>query len=125
MAGDRRRPASAGYCLLLADSVVESLNALSPTERASYLGDVARVGDGLLQITDAHRINYQVLGNSEPSLHAHITPRYASEPAFKRRLPPGLAYSRLFARRYDPRRDGAFLQRMRDALEGDLIRPNN
>jgi diadenosine tetraphosphate (Ap4A) HIT family hydrolase len=105
-----------GYCLLLADPVVESLNALNDSERARYSRDVARVGDALLEVTDAYRINYETWGNLEPALHTHITPRYLSEPLFRRRMPPGQSYFRAFARRYDPARDGDFVRRMRAAL---------
>lgn len=39
----------------------------------------AVIGDALLDVTKAHRINYEILGNSEPELHAHIFPRYEDE----------------------------------------------
>jgi diadenosine tetraphosphate (Ap4A) HIT family hydrolase len=68
-----------GYCVLLADPVVPSLNDLAPAARAAFLADMARVG--------AARINYEILGNSEPELHAHIFPRFATEPEDKRRMP--------------------------------------
>jgi len=48
-----------GYCLLLADPVVESLNALSPPMRAQYCIDTVRAGDALLAVTSAYRINYE------------------------------------------------------------------
>ena len=102
-----------GYCLLLADPVVDSLNALSEDDRARYSRDVARVGDALLEVTGAYRINYETLGNLEPALHTHITPRYASEPFWKRRMAPGIAYPRLWARAYDPVGDAEFMRRMR------------
>jgi len=38
------------------------------------------VGDAILEVTGAYRINYFMGGNSEPVLHAHIVPRYLSEP---------------------------------------------
>ena len=76
-----------GYCLLLSDPVVASLNDLDPEARALYLLDMARIGDAVLQATDALRMNYEILGNSEPELHCHIFPRYASEPDDKRRMP--------------------------------------
>ena len=38
------------------------------------------VGDALLEVTDARRINYSILGNTCPELHAHVFPRFASEP---------------------------------------------
>ena len=106
-----------GYCLLLADPVVESLNALGEAERVAYSLDVARIGDALLAVTGAWRINYETWGNLEPALHTHITPRYAHEPSLKRRMAPGRAYSRHLARRFDPARDGDFIRKMREALE--------
>ena len=30
-------------------------------------------------VTGAERINYEILGNVEPALHAHVIPRYAWE----------------------------------------------
>ena len=63
-----------GYCLLLADPITESLNALSEPARIAYSLDMIRIGDALLQVTDAYRINYETLANSEPSLHTHIIP---------------------------------------------------
>jgi diadenosine tetraphosphate (Ap4A) HIT family hydrolase len=69
-----------GYCLLLPDPVVLSLNDLSEHARATYLKDMVTLGDAVLKVTGATRINYEILGNSEPELHAHLFPRYASEP---------------------------------------------
>jgi diadenosine tetraphosphate (Ap4A) HIT family hydrolase len=76
-----------GYCLLLPDPVVPSLNDLDAEARAAYLLDMGRLGDAVLQATDALRINYEILGNSEPELHCHLFPRYASEPQEKRKMP--------------------------------------
>ncbi len=106
-----------GYCHLLADPVVESLNALSDEGRVRYSLDLARIGDALIAVTGAYRVNYETLCNLEPALHTHITPRYLSEPAFRRRLPRTVAYPSFFARRYDDQADGAFMRRMRNALE--------
>jgi diadenosine tetraphosphate (Ap4A) HIT family hydrolase len=69
-----------GYVLLLPDPVVPALNALGAQERGQFLLDMARLGDALLNVTDALRINYAILGNAEPALHAHVIPRYANEP---------------------------------------------
>ena len=70
-----------GYCLLLPDPVVPSLNDLSAASRAIFLRDMGLIGDALLEVTAAWRINYEILGNSDPALHAHILPRYHTEPA--------------------------------------------
>jgi len=73
-----------GYCLLLADPVVPDLNALSAAARVRFLADMVLLGDALLEVTGASRINYEILGNSEPALHAHLFPRYDSEPPERR-----------------------------------------
>lgn len=67
------------YCLLLPDPVVFSLNDLEDDARLQFLHDMGAVGDALLEVTDAVRINYEILGNTDPALHAHLFPRYADE----------------------------------------------
>jgi diadenosine tetraphosphate (Ap4A) HIT family hydrolase len=44
------------------------------------MSDLGRLGDAVLAVTGALRINYAVFGNLEPALHAHVHPRYAHEP---------------------------------------------
>ncbi len=82
-----------GYCLLLADPVVPSLNDLSPEARTAFLGDMALAGDALLSATGCARVNYEIWGNAEPALHAHIMPRYLTEPEDKRHRPACMGYS--------------------------------
>lgn len=77
-----------GYCLLLPDPVVPHLNALDGEVRSAFLADMATVGDALLALTGAIRINYAIFGNQEPALHAHVFPRYADEPACLRTAQP-------------------------------------
>jgi diadenosine tetraphosphate (Ap4A) HIT family hydrolase len=77
-----------GYVLLLPDPVVPTLNALGARERGQFLVDMARLGDALLKVTNALRINYAILGNLEPALHAHVIPRYAEEPPALRTAHP-------------------------------------
>ena len=47
----------------------------------------ARLGDALLDVTGAEHINYEILGNWVPALHAHVAPRYEGEPPERRRAP--------------------------------------
>ena len=68
-----------GYCLLLPDPVVPHLNALIDEEREQFLRDMTLLGDVVLAVTGADRINYEILGNVEPALHAHVIPRHATE----------------------------------------------
>jgi diadenosine tetraphosphate (Ap4A) HIT family hydrolase len=76
-----------GYSLLLPDPVVPNLNALTMEQRLTFLQDMTVLGDALLEVTGAARINYEILGNSEAALHAHVFPRYMTEPEEKRRKP--------------------------------------
>lgn len=76
-----------GYCLLLPDPVVPHLNALTGQARADFLRDMAHAGDAILEATGALRINYEMLGNLDPALHAHVVPRYVDEPPLLRTKP--------------------------------------
>lgn len=76
-----------GYCLLLPDPVVTSLNALVGEARTQFLADMVALGDAVLAETGACRINYEILGNLEPALHAHAFPRYTHEPEELRTKP--------------------------------------
>jgi diadenosine tetraphosphate (Ap4A) HIT family hydrolase len=105
-----------GYCVFLADPVVESLNALDEPGRSQYSLDVIRAGDALLAVTDAWRINYETLGNAEPALHTHLLPRYRWEPDEKRRRPAWMGYDWPTSRRFDPAQDGVFVEHMRQRL---------
>jgi diadenosine tetraphosphate (Ap4A) HIT family hydrolase len=77
-----------GYCLLLPDPVVPTLNALKGAERTAFLADMAALGDAVLSVTHAVRINYAIFGNQDPALHAHVIPRYHDEPAEFRTAQP-------------------------------------
>jgi diadenosine tetraphosphate (Ap4A) HIT family hydrolase len=105
-----------GYCLLLADPVVPSINDLAEADRAAYLLDTARIGDALLAVTDAHRINYETWGNSEPALHTHIMPRYPFEPIEKQRTPACMVYDWKTAPPFDPIAQATFIAAMQQAL---------
>jgi diadenosine tetraphosphate (Ap4A) HIT family hydrolase len=76
-----------GYCLLLPDPVVPHLNAMSRPDRDCFLNDMATLGDAVLKVTNAVRINYEMLGNVDPALHAHVFPRYDNEPEALRKKP--------------------------------------
>jgi diadenosine tetraphosphate (Ap4A) HIT family hydrolase len=108
----------AGYSLLLPDPVVPSLNDLEPVQRAQFLLDMTTIGDALLATTDAYRINYEILGNSEPALHAHIFPRRITEPD-QYRSGPVFSYPKREreTRPFDSVRDEVLRQGLRRFLE--------
>ncbi len=76
-----------GYCLLLPNPVVANLNELKGERRRQFLEDMTNIGDAVLAVTKAVRINYEILGNLEPALHAHIFPRFNTEPENLRTKP--------------------------------------
>ena len=104
-----------GYCLLLPDPVVPSLNDLSERARAQFLLDMSRIGDAILKVTHATRINYEILVSSEPELHAHIFPRFSSEPEERRRMPVWF-YDWNTAPKFSIAEHGALRENLRDAL---------
>lgn len=111
-----------GYCLLLPDPVVPHLNAMDAQTRAVFLAEMAHLGDVVLDVTGAVRINYEMLGNLEPALHAHVFPRYDDEPA-ELRTKPVWFYDWENAPRFDPARDHERMAAIRDGLAArDLIR---
>lgn len=77
-----------GWCVLLPKHNVASLNDLSLEERQGFLMDMSLVGDAILAVCDhPTRVNYDILGNSDEYLHAHIYPRYSWEAANRIHLP--------------------------------------
>ena len=89
-----------------------------PARRAEFLRDMARLGDAILRVTSADRINYEILGNSEPELHAHVFPRYATEPPDLRRRPAWF-YDWAAAPQYDAETHTGMRNALRAALLGD------
>jgi diadenosine tetraphosphate (Ap4A) HIT family hydrolase len=104
-----------GYCLLLPDPVVPALHALTGADRAAFLADMAALGDAVLAVTRALRINYAIFGNQEPALHAHVVPRYHDEPAPYATSHPW-AYDWSTAPPFDPERHRELRDRIHAAL---------
>jgi diadenosine tetraphosphate (Ap4A) HIT family hydrolase len=110
-----------GYCILLPDPVAPSLNALTREKRAEYLCDMSTIGDALLDVTDAFRINYAIMGNSDPALHAHIVPRYMSEPEhIRKHLPWSYPQAVMDDRLFDAERDQELIEKLAEAIKKRL-----
>jgi diadenosine tetraphosphate (Ap4A) HIT family hydrolase len=105
-----------GWCILLASPVVTDLNSLPENRRMEFLGDMAAIGDALLRVTGAVRINYSILGNTDPALHAHIQPRFADEPEEHRKLPLWALADRLERVPFDAQRDAPLMTAIRNEL---------
>jgi diadenosine tetraphosphate (Ap4A) HIT family hydrolase len=104
-----------GYALLLPDPVVDAFNDLAADARAQVMSDAGALGDALLVVTGALRINYAIFGNAEPALHVHVVPRYVDEPQPMRQVHPW-AYDWNDAPAFDAARDAVLLRDLRSAL---------
>ncbi|KUF15042.1 HIT family protein [Streptomyces silvensis] len=75
-----------GYAVLLMDEPsVQRLSELPRAERLAFLSDMDRLGEAVeracRQLDPAfRRVNLEILGNTDPFLHAHVWPRYDWEP---------------------------------------------
>jgi diadenosine tetraphosphate (Ap4A) HIT family hydrolase len=82
---------------------------------------MATVGDALMEVTGAYRINYAIAGNTDPYLHAHIIPRYLTEPEDLRK---GLPWSHPKEEResvlFNYERDKSLMQQLRQSIEKQL-----
>jgi len=109
-----------GYSVILPKHFVTSLNELSLTERVAFLRDMSLLGDAVQAATGAVRINYDILGNTDAFLHAHVFPRYASEPA-ERLAKPVWLYSpdhwTADKYAYSPTKHGELRQKITDYLQ--------
>ena len=68
-----------GYCVLLYKKKISCINELTIEERRQFLTDMTIVGDAIQKVYNPHRVNYEILGNTDEYVHAHIFPRYSWE----------------------------------------------
>jgi|SRR5215208_5971753 len=110
-----------GYCIQISDPIVSSLNDLAGQARTTYLNDMAMIGDALLEITGVYRINYAILGNSDPVVHSHIVPRYLTEREMLRKGPPwSYPQATMESMLFDCERDKDLMCQMRAAIHKRL-----
>jgi len=76
-----------GYCVLLPKKEVNSLNNLPLEEREQFLSDMSILGDAIIHSCNPIRVNYDILGNTDKYLHAHVFPRFKWEKEERRRMP--------------------------------------
>jgi diadenosine tetraphosphate (Ap4A) HIT family hydrolase len=85
-----------GYAVLLVDDpAVTRLSELPRARRLAFLSDMERLGEAVERVCGRldpafRRVNLEILGNTDPFLHAHVWPRYAWEPAGSVGRPVGL-----------------------------------
>lgn len=108
-----------GYSLLLPDPVVPHLNAMPLEVRTQFLREMSLAGDAILEVTGAGRINYEMLGNVEPALHAHLFPRYETEPE-EFRTKPVWFYDWMSGPQFDADEHGQLMREIADAVQRRL-----
>jgi diadenosine tetraphosphate (Ap4A) HIT family hydrolase len=110
-----------GYIIQLADPPVASINELDLEHRRLFLIDMVLIGDALMEVTGAYRINYAIAGNSDPYLHTHIIPRYMTEPdQYRMGLPWSYPKEQMDANLFDPERDRDLISRLQEAIQKRL-----
>lgn len=115
-----------GYCVLLVDRPgVGALTDLDAEERRQYLASMTVLGDAVewaCRGADSgfRRLNFDILGNADEFLHAHVWPRYDWEPAERVRKPVWLypaEFWTLPSLRLGPQHD-----QLRAAITAELVR---
>jgi diadenosine tetraphosphate (Ap4A) HIT family hydrolase len=112
-----------GYCVLIASPQADHLSDLPLERRQAFLLDMSLLGEAVAAVCQPRRVNYEILGNAEPFLHAHIWPRYDWEPEDYRhgvvwRYPREQRYGREFL--FSEERDGELRRNITAALLGLL-----
>lgn len=95
-----------GYSVLLSKRNLSSLNELNIKERTLFLRDMSVLGDAILATCQPERTNYDILGNTNNFLHAHVFPRYLTETSERLKKPVWLYDSSYWSNpkyRYDPK----------------------
>ncbi|MFG2311513.1 HIT family protein [Streptomyces sp. NPDC048566] len=115
-----------GYSVLLVDEPgVQRLSDLPRAKRLAFLSDMDRLGEAVERAcrhldADFRRVNLEILGNTDPFLHAHVWPRFAWEPAEVVGKPVWLYPQERWREerfRLGPRHDG-----LREEIGGELDR---
>lgn len=70
-----------GYCLLTCTKHVREPYHLTVEEQSLFFGDMLHVAQALERAFTPTKMNFLLLGNAIPHLHAHIIPRYYGDPA--------------------------------------------
>ena len=70
-----------GWTVVVFKRHATELFHLAPTERIQLMEEVNRIAKILAQVSDAKKMNYELLGNQLPHIHWHLIPRLANDPA--------------------------------------------
>jgi diadenosine tetraphosphate (Ap4A) HIT family hydrolase len=68
-----------GRCIISLKEHQEHLHTLSVSTLSFFMKEVQQLGEAVMKVTGAPRINYAILGNAVPHIHAHVFPRQFPE----------------------------------------------
>jgi diadenosine tetraphosphate (Ap4A) HIT family hydrolase len=81
----------AGYCILLCYQHVREPYELNDRDCTLFLEDMMRAGRAIERVFNPLKMNFNILGNVVPHVHAHILPRYYGDPAPHHPIDPNAA----------------------------------
>ena len=73
-----------GYTVFICKRHVGELHELENDFKLSFLKEMSQAAEAVFKAFNPDKLNYEMLGNTEPHLHWHLFPRYKSDPNFKR-----------------------------------------
>jgi diadenosine tetraphosphate (Ap4A) HIT family hydrolase len=77
-----------GYCVLICSRHVSEPYHLSRDEQTRFFDDLMLAAQAVETVFNPIKMNFELLGNLVPHLHAHIVPRYYGDPAPERPIDP-------------------------------------
>ncbi|MDO8503541.1 MAG: HIT family protein [bacterium] len=69
-----------GYTLFLCKQHAEELHELQGQFRKQFLQEMSMVAEAIFKAFRPKKLNYELLGNTDPHLHWHLFPRYKTDP---------------------------------------------
>lgn len=69
-----------GYTLFLCKHHKRELHELEPEFRRDFLWEMSEVASAVVHAFQPHKLNYELLGNSDEHMHWHLFPRYQNDP---------------------------------------------
>lgn len=70
-----------GYTLFLSKIHASELHELNESFRITFLREMSIVAEAVFKAFKPKKLNYELLGNTDPHLHWHIFPRYDDDAA--------------------------------------------
>jgi diadenosine tetraphosphate (Ap4A) HIT family hydrolase len=79
-----------GYCVLICKQHVQEPYHLPRTQYLQFFADMTLAAQALERVFQPIKMNFELLGNAVPHLHAHILPRYYGDAAPGRPIQPDM-----------------------------------